>query len=353
MARESSLTKAEKESLTIERFIFHIIVKEEDEPRYLDEVRLGASERGFFRDRIAEASEGTQFVFVPEVDSTPPLLARLSRQILQDGADFIGLSKNIAQEFKRRHKGNTSNGVFLIAVVSIMKNGAPCRLLSLIKVDHTRVLQFETEGTTAILKELANTFVEDKAAIQKMALVDPSQAFAWDVLGSERRSPDDLAKYFIEFLGVAIRENAYALTQRAVKVVKAWSRGHSSDALPEGENLTTYKGRAVSYLESHDLFDTQEFINTVVRDGEDESRKREMMESLREDLAEAGIAGQSFSPRPDSLKSVKRSKAKTSRNVRIIWDGDPETRGITLPTEPDSQGRYHVEIVSDTPLVLE
>jgi len=353
MPTESSLTRDEKASLAIQRFIFHIIVKGQDEPQYLDEVRLDTNERGFFRDRIVDATEGTQFVFVPDSDGTSPIVAHLARQIVEEGADFVELSKAIAREFLRWHKGNTSDGVFLISIVSVMRNGAVCQLLSLVKVDHTRVLQFETEGTTAFLKELANTFVEDKAAIQKMALVDPSQTYAWDVLGSERGTAEDMAEYFKKFLGVAPRENERVLTKRAVSTVRVWFRTLPQAEIPEGENVTSYKGRAVSYMETHDRFDTDAFVDTVVLDAVDPERKAAMVSSLRERLAQAGIAGQSFTPVPDALRIVKRSKAKTSRNVRIMWEGDPSDRGITIPTVPDAQGRYCIEVISDHRPILE
>lgn len=353
MSHESTLTASEKDSLRIERFIFHIVIKGESEPRFLDEVRIEEKERSFFREMIASASEGTQFVFVKEIDGADPVMARLSKSIIEDESNFVTLSKTIATEFLRQHKGNVSNGVFLISVVSIHRNGSSRRLLSLIKVDHTRVLQFETEGATAILKELANTFVEDKNAIQKMALVDPSSTFAWDVLGSERRTSDNVAEYFKKFLGMEIRENAYVLTQRAIKALREWFGNLSASDIPEGENLSTYKTRAIRYLEAHDLFETDAFVKMVVRDAANPRRRKTMMASFRESLANAGIAGQSFRPEPGALRPVKRTKAKTSRGVQIIWDGDPSARGIVIPNAPDTQGKYHVTITSDEPLILE
>jgi hypothetical protein len=86
MAIESSLTKKDKELLKIENFIFHIIIASKQDTdvdikanntstietkttiskknlETIDEVRLTDSQRAFFRDRIIDASQGTQYIF--------------------------------------------------------------------------------------------------------------------------------------------------------------------------------------------------------------------------------------------------------------------------------------------------
>jgi len=47
MAKESVLTLQEKESIKIEKFIFHIIIENEDEPQYLDEVVISDEQKEF------------------------------------------------------------------------------------------------------------------------------------------------------------------------------------------------------------------------------------------------------------------------------------------------------------------
>ena len=53
MSKESTLTQVQKESIKIEKFIFHIIVVDNDKPTYLDEVDLTETQKTFFKDRIA------------------------------------------------------------------------------------------------------------------------------------------------------------------------------------------------------------------------------------------------------------------------------------------------------------
>lgn len=52
MPRESVLTATERNQIRIEKLIFHIILNDELQPRYLNEVAMTAEQRNFFRDRL-------------------------------------------------------------------------------------------------------------------------------------------------------------------------------------------------------------------------------------------------------------------------------------------------------------
>jgi hypothetical protein len=49
MARESALTKPQKESIKINKFIFHITSNDEDKPIYLDEILLTDKQKKFLQ----------------------------------------------------------------------------------------------------------------------------------------------------------------------------------------------------------------------------------------------------------------------------------------------------------------
>ncbi len=347
MYKESSLTKAEKESLQIERFIFHIIIKSLPEPEYLYEVEIGIKETNFFKQRIKESSNGTQYVFFNSGD-VQPQLQQWTEKIVKNGNDFVDVSKDITKSFYKHHKGNVSDGVLIVALISVITNGRKCKLLSLIKMDHTTVIQWETinstEGKKAILKEILNTFIESKHAIQKVALIDVSNTFKWDVLAAQRSN--DIADYFLNFLGVQLRENDAYWTRKAVRSVINWAND-KHDTPPE-ENAGTYKARAIKYLDTHDTFDTDEFVEMIVFDPSNKARKNKLKGSLYANLVENGISeSHTFSPKPAVLRTEKKSKMKTSKNVSIIWEGDPVARGIILPNKRSEDGLYHIEIYSD------
>jgi hypothetical protein len=344
MPAESALTVDEKTSLTIERFIFHVILHNETQPRFMTEVVLpNAGAREFFRQRIAEAAEGTQYVFL-----NPPsgqVLKESCERMLAHGADFVNCSQTIAAHFQQFHSGSTSDGVIIVAVVSVMHRGNPVRMVSLLKMDHQQVFRYLEEagdgGMRARIEELANTFVEDKTAVQKSAIIEVGQGFAWDVLARDRSARDGITDYFRNFLSVQPYASNSRLTLMAVSAVRKWAK--AQDVYPEGEDAAGYRRRAYQYLAGNEVFDSEEFIRSVVLD-QDRARREGMMESLRGVLLEDGVAGQRFRPIPKAIERTNQVRMKTELGVKLEWEGRAEDRGVTLPSERSPDGFFHIEI---------
>lgn len=179
---QNSIKQAERETIQIHRLIFHILIQGEDAPRFLEEATLSDSVKDFFRQRVQDACEGTQFMFVDEEDGQPKLVERTVQRMLADEDNYFEIgSKILATAFLQKHNKSTSDGLFLITNLSLVRNGSTTNLIALMKFDHSRVLQFYTQGTTAVLKEIQNTFVEDKNAMQKTAVIDVGNVYGWDV----------------------------------------------------------------------------------------------------------------------------------------------------------------------------
>ncbi len=345
MASESALTVAEKDSLEITHFIFHIIIAGEDEPEYLEEVEIDVAQKQFFKDRIIDASSGTQYVFTgPEQNN----LRTSCVQILDDpGTNYLTESKKIAASFLGHHSGRMSDGVLIISRITIVKNDQLVPMVSLIKMDHQRVLQYSLEdtdvGRRAVIEEITNSFVEDKSAMQKVALIDIGKQYAWDVIARERGAAEGVAEYFRRFLGTTERESASVLTKKAVQAVRNWAVLFRQD-LPDDMDPTLVKSRAVTYMNTHDTFNTDSFLEMLVSD-DDQERKAQNLRSLREHLEAEGIAGQTFATRPAVLtRSVTRNKYSTEEGVKIEFDGAATARGVSLPKERDDDGYFHIDI---------
>ena len=68
------------------------------------------------------------------------------------------------------------------------------------------------------------------------------------------------------------------------------------------------------------------------------------MQSLRDALAEAGVAGQSFRPRPDSLPKAQRKLTyETSEGVTITYEGTPEQVGMLIEHLDGGKSRVTIE----------
>lgn len=343
MAKESVLTPAEKASITIDHFIFHIIIAGEENPTTLAEVVLTDEQRSFFRERLAQAAEGTQYLFTDPHASTP---ARCARILENPDEHFLGESIGLAQDFLNQHRRNMSNGVFVVAVVHLDRENERIPLISLIKMDHTRVLEYLTErtegGLVAKLQEVLNTFVEDKSALQKVALIDAGEYYAWDVLAKERRSSEAITDYFKGFLSVKEREDPSHWTRQAISAVTSWALENKAE-LPDDQDPSSFKARAISYMETHGEFGTDGFLDMVVLD-DDPDRRQVLRDGLYDRLAEKGVAGQTFVPKPGSIKkSVRRNRYVTHEGVTVEWEGDARTVGVTVESAGEGRQRIVIE----------
>jgi hypothetical protein len=336
---ESVLGQAQRDSLKIHSLVFHIIdpdIEEDDHVVYLDEVRLQEKQKAFFLDRLRDIAEGTQYVFAPDAVH----LKEKCEQLLDDANDFNQLSRQITRDFAGRHLEQMSAGVFVIAVVTFLATAHDERkLVLLVKMDKRPSFsyQYETvEGKrVAVMQEVENALSETKAAVQKSAVVDVTEHFAWDVLAYDRVKKPLLSDYFKGFLGVTNRHQDSELTRVAHATVKKWAQRLPVEAMPAGEDLFSFTGRAFNYLNDHDQFDTDAFIDAVVRD-QDVERKASLSNALKEELVQAGIAGQRFAPKPGSIpKRQSKQVYQTAEGVMISFEGDKDAVGLSIETKPD------------------
>lgn len=336
MPKESVLSVADKEAIVIEKLIFHIILKDDVQPYFLDELEITEEQTKFFKDRLADSAQGRQYIFTGE----DVAVRKLTQTIIKaPDANFIKVSKDLTDRFKTSHTSNTNDGVFVIALASIKKR----KLLFMVKLDHKKVYEYKLKGNKALLKEVQNTFVEDKNAIQKVALIDISTNVVWDVLVYDRSKPSSITDYFRNFLSVNPRETESQLTSNAVSFVLKWASENRNLLDPEQEP-SQYKNRAIEQLWNIDTFETDAFIKFVVRD--DDSNRRSCLEaSLHDFLIEKGLAGQSFDVNRNALtKKTKKNVRQTAEGVKIEWTGEPQDHNITIPNEPNNNGIYRIVI---------
>ncbi|MGE4337311.1 nucleoid-associated protein [Stenotrophomonas acidaminiphila] len=339
--KESHLSSAELDTLRLTRVIFHVWNPIQDPVlTLLDvEVPVGSGTYGpFFEDRLRAASRGTQFVFAGEHRPT----YELCRNLTQRQEDFVQVSKELAAAFSSHHRGRQmAAGVIIVALASVTTSAGVLPLVFILKLDHRPVLTYRLTQSvgdvSAQIQHVLDALVEDKAAVQRSALVDVSDHFAWDVLAAERNegAAPELRNFFRAFLSVEPREDASVLTRRAISTVTHWAKSLTENDMPEGEGWGRYKERAVQYMLDHANFDTDEFVSTVVRDS-DESRRERVKNALREQLREKGVEGQEFPTRAQSVAvAERRTKIVTDVGVQIIFEGDRETHRVEVLDDPE------------------
>lgn len=340
-AKESHLSAAELETLRLTRVIFHVWNPVQDPVLTLLDVEVGLDSGTygpFFEERLRAASRGTQFKFAGEHRPT----FELCRRLIEQGDEFVQLSKELAGAFSSHHRGRQmAAGVIIIALAEVTTTAGTLPLVFILKLDHRPVLTYSlTQGkgdVRAQIDHVLDALVEDKAAVQRSALIDVSQHFLWDVLAAERNegAAPELRQFFRAFLSVEPREDASVLTRRAVSTVSGWARSLELSDRPDDESPARYRERAVQYMLDHADFDSDEFINTVVRDEQPERRER-VKASLREQLRDKGIEGQAFQCRAQSVASTeRRTKLVTDVGVQIIFEGDRDTHRVQIMDDPE------------------
>ncbi len=330
--------------LKIEHFIFHIITKEAEGPRFLDAVPLVQSQFEFFREQFKlAAATSVEYQFIdPENSSTYQDIDKL---VTTPNQNFVAATKRLAQSFHSYHRGNVNDGIFIIALVALPQAG---RLLFLVKMDYEKVLDFvvqdEAQTSRAILREVTNPIVQSKEAIQKVAIVDVGKQYDWDVLANDRAtgSQPTVSRYFSDFLQIKPLETDVSWMNKTVATALEWARSNKEElsALPGH-----YKEKAVDYMESHPVFETDEFVDNMLHE-EPEDLRPTLTASFRNVLDQTGISAVSYSPDYEAL-SDKPGRMITKEGVRIEFKGSMAANFIEI-REPDETGEKVYQIIIRT-----
>ncbi|MFV5653317.1 nucleoid-associated protein [Acinetobacter baumannii] len=343
---EGGLKQDHLNSLEIEKFIFHIVnpdaAKEEDQVIYMDEVALKPTQQVFFLERLKEIAEGTQYIFRQDIPNIKEACESLEN-------DFDTISRTLAANFSLQHSGRMSGGLFVVCIVKYLASANNYKkLIFLVKMDNQPSITYEYKEVggkkIATVTDIKNALNESKKAVQKSALIDIGNVFLWDILAFDRVFKPTLAEFFKKFLGVKERNTNSQLTKVAFQTVKEWAKAIPQEELPEGEDAATYAQRALNFLCDNDVFDTDNFISTVVRDEENTERKNVFSASLKEKLNDKGVAGQSFIPQPNAIKPKdKKYTYITAEGVTITFEGSREAVGFNI--QPTNKGK---RIIIDT-----
>lgn len=338
MPIESSLNAAQRESILIKKFIFHVIEPNPDPAKKMaavvevDEVTLEPEQRKFFENRFRSTAEGTQFVFTPYGGD----LKQTGLDILKNPNSFTQISKTLARNFTELHKGQMSDGVFVVALIEYeFKKGQKEHALFLVKINKQSSFPYnyiKNEKTGKVVAKIENSptsLVQDNKAISKSAIIDLTDEFLWDVLATDANGHPSITDYFKDFMSVTEREKDSVLTYKANSALRQWTKNNIS-SLPEGENFNTFTGRGFEYIKANNEFNTEDFIKHVIKGG-DKNSEKDLKRSLREHLNNKGVGGQKFKLYESAIKNAdKTNKYKTEEGVELQYSGDEEKAGIKI-----------------------
>lgn len=213
-------------NLTIDRMVFHLVGPRDEHFVRLEEIRPGRF-APFFLDRVRSVSGGIPYLF-SDASATRERLARIAA----DERQFQSESERLAADFQRRHGGSTAPGAFLLFYLASGTN----RFFALLKYDDETVLTYDfvegVEGRKRVtLDALERTFVQNKSALQKAALIRLTRD-GGELVVLDRQNQQKVARYFEGFLDATrVFENA-ELTAKLVEVTRAVIR-ENRELVPE------------------------------------------------------------------------------------------------------------------------
>jgi hypothetical protein len=332
--RALAISQSMRDSITIHKFIYHILITTEDEAEYLTAVTLTATQKSFFQDMIVEASRGTKYKFTDV--SHAPLFEQCENLVgnLNDNDLFIETSESIAHNFKATHDKRMADGIVVVTTFSMEVNLQPKNFVAILKLDYKPVLQQvrDTEDRSKVtFQEITDSLLEDKSAIQKRAIIDVGDSFNWDIIAVERgksSSTQDtdvaIGDHFKNFLSVTLLEDNSSVTRKVISHVKKWSSRHE-ELVP-----SDVKARVIDYIGAHD----DQNINTddirdLICEHQNQDTKRRLIGSFNEYMDNVELRGVQFTAKANSIPDIeKRTKVKTNKNVTLEWQGEMNNAGI-------------------------
>ncbi|BDD13125.1 hypothetical protein FUAX_55570 (plasmid) [Fulvitalea axinellae] len=320
---------------------FHKIVKpkqtEDDkeksvefEVKELSPIILDDSFGSFLNDQFRKlCGKGNHFHFKDDDKAKEPRQS-LEKLLTETDPDFCHeQSIKITRKFNDEHKTRKAkNGIFLIAKMKVTSDQFPnvLPLVFLIKIDDNNVLQYKEEETEDGKKRTRTTPIklnisDNLQAIQKMAIIDQSDTFAWDVLAYERNSP---TVYFRDFLQVKIDpEHGKMMTGELDKIMRSFAREcYKIEGVKDSESLRKipYLKKYRNFERTQKNFNTEDLLRVVTEEIPNENDKNIVRNNLENRLVSHGVAGQTFEM--DQSVFYDKTKALVTGSVNFRWDAD-------------------------------
>ncbi|GJE79134.1 nucleoid-associated protein [Methylorubrum thiocyanatum] len=317
------LTQQERDALTVEHFIFHVVHHGGAEPLLFESTPIGDFER-FFVGRIIDTLSGNRFVFTDGSETHAAL-----RAAQDDPTQFVETSKALARRF-HRNDGRFQRGIL---IVTALRTGER-RFHSLIKYDHERMVAFDVVDAGAALRDVVNGLTESRKALQKSALIELAEG-GGQLVVVDRSKPTGITDFFRDFLQVERLHGEGEMTATLAKALVRTVQEHA-DALPVGITARV-RPRLVEIAQERPDFEPDVFFadffgahgSEAVRAGFDAN------------LARLGLDGESFTFEPTALPAVGQRRFRTREGVSIVV---PEQASDTVAFEEQEDGSTVVRI---------
>jgi hypothetical protein len=307
------LSDEELDSLRIEQSVFHIVGPGEEYFQLLAAFDAG-KHAPFFLGRVKSVNSGNRYEFLADA-AVRKQLARVGR----NKSLFQEESEKLATAFNEAHGGNTAVGAFLIFVLSCESG----QLFALLKFEDEKVLSYDyrvargrTDKPKPTFGEIERTFVQNRNALQKAALIRLSKD-GDDVCIVDRQNPQRPAAYFENFLSVRRQRTEQELTKAIVNVTRNVAQKHRASLPPESmRNLAQRLYEASQSGGSVDGENAENWMRSIFGPLPDDSP---VLNDFKTALKREGLAGESFVLQKDAIPAPKNRRVETASGVKVTF----------------------------------
>lgn len=299
----------------IERMIFHIINREKISAEILEEVEDPRVYEEFFIERLKETTKGASYKF--NTDSV------VQRQLIEAATNphaFSDCSEILANHFHNIFLNDSRLIPGVIMIFKIIAKGET--YAAIIKYDDIRVISYKTAKTTEgkrkpILDFILNTFVQDRKALQKSAIVKLSDTKSLYCIDRSGKNGDITEKYK-QFLDVQREFNHDMLTDRLLDALVATIKKHKG-ILPKeiGNRSRMVAKEALSSLDTFDPTASNELLTKIFGD---HSEKEQLKSTLIKELKKQKIQHEKVKIAKSKVTTPKKMIKETIEGIRIIYE---------------------------------
>lgn len=329
------------DTITIERMIFHIVGAQLTAADLLEEIADVTPYEDFFAERLRSAFRGAAYRF--KVAST---MRDKVKEALDSADRFVPVSHVLAARFQELYliDKRLSPG----AVMFFLFRRGDDRFAAVLKFDDTRVIAYRTEVRAgrkhAVLQDLMNTFVQERAAMQKSAVIKIEEEGGQLLCTDRSGHHGDLTDRFRDFLD-ARREMTHAdMTKRLFDAIMNTGRA-CADELPR-EVRSQLRGRARQALERMGGYNPEqraELVHAVFGALDADSKVHEKFSSA---LKAAKIRDEPIRFDTTNLPVGARRIKETTEGVMVVYKLEDVESGVVRFADAPG-GRKQIVIETD------
>lgn len=342
-------TEDEIAGLTINRMSLHIVGGDQ-EFQTREELQVDHDAFLLAVVRLVAPDPVYQFNETSRVKGTLSDMAR-------DLVSFEQGAQELAHLFHQLHDRTMSEGAFFVFELDF---GMPhTRIYALIKYDYRQVLELEQGDGVPVLREILEALVNDRAAVQKSALirvVDGEVEVEISTQDRMSRKKPDLTNFFERYLEATRSRDDEELTMAARDAVRETLRDTKAQ---HGQDVPRSVSRAIDVLRQSEVV-TEDTIRHAVWVGAGQPDVDEINDALTKaatrHIAKRKLGACEFNPEQGALPRSLKKRITTEEGVTIVYDSGLDGGTVQRERQADGTTVFRIEtrefssdVISDRP----